>query len=139
MSDVTDLSAYVQANFNEEDLINLTAFRDGTASAINTTRLEAACTSALLWFEQLNTTYQPGTYAIHKDAAANYVIYLLNTWNHQHDAAKQYKATADAMMEPYRDQRRVTPITTSEYAPSQYDSGRDEPPFDAKAFEDWID
>ncbi|MGB0970531.1 MAG: hypothetical protein ACPGVG_06155, partial [Mycobacterium sp.] len=74
--------------------------------------------------------------SMHKEAASHYVMYILNTNVQKHDAAKQFKSTADALLEPMRKQRMITPITGSEYAPSSSDAGNGEvPPFDDSFFE----
>lgn len=127
------LSTYIQVREKPRELIVLTNFeRDDAGVSINSTVLEAFCTTAINAFESQLTTYDPDNYPAHYDIAWYQTMALLYDMGNKIDKADEYRKKADALIPGLQKRRTMQPVTDSTWVPTARTS--DKPPFDDSFF-----
>lgn len=127
------LSTYIQAREPANKLKQLTNFeRSASATSIDTTVLEAFCTTAINTFESQYTTYDPDTIPAHYDVAWYMAMMLLQEMAGENGHADEYRKKATALIPGLQKRRTMQPVTDSTWVPTPRSSAT--PPFDDTFF-----
>lgn len=116
------LATAVEARYHEQQLKELTNPRDASATTINSTKLEQACTSVQTYFGTYAQETYDSTVDIHVEVAVRGVVALLQSWGGSAQGVARIKW--DAWLEEVKAVRntraraRIEPATTSELTPS---------------------
>lgn len=124
MSNAATLSAYVQANYDAEELIHFTNWRTPGNTTLDTSVLELACLNALSELVPMVIgSYDPTNYPWHAMAASLHVMWKLALKAGQWTRAKMYREALDPYWKQPVVSASITPRTNSPYNPTKPKQG----------------
>jgi hypothetical protein len=130
---VSDLADAVQARYVGQALAEATRPRDSSASTVNTTRLEQACTSIQRFFPLYAQQDYDSTDDLHVEIAVEGVVALLAKWNGRKGSDGSGGSRFDAWVETMRQLANTTvrghepPVTSSEITRTEETDGQSSP------------
>ena len=109
------LSADVQARYSTQILKNLTNPQSAGSSAIDTTRLDNACTDTQAEFEVYAHAEYDADEPRHVSVAVAHVVAILKRYTGQKGADEEYRRSLDRMkaLAKVENRARITPDTNS--------------------------